>query len=87
MKKIILITALWCPSCLIMRPRYQTLVSSRDDLIMEEFDYDENPQLVKDKKIGNILPVIIICDEQGMEVSRFVGEFSLKKLIEKFKQL
>jgi len=87
MKKIILITALWCPSCLIMRPRYQTLVSSRDDLIMEEFDYDENPQLIKEKKIGSTLPVAIIYDEQGIEISRFVGEFSLKKLIEKFKQL
>lgn len=87
MKKIVLITALWCPSCLIMRPRYQTIVSSHDDLTIEEFDYDENPQLIKEKKIGSTLPVAIICDEQGMEVSRFVGEFSLKKLIEKFKQL
>jgi len=87
MKKIILITALWCPSCLIMRPRYQTLVSSRDDLIMEEFDYDENPQLIKEKKIGSTLPVAIIYDEQGIEISRFIGEISLKKLAEKLEQL
>ncbi len=87
MKKIILITALWCPSCLIMRPRYQTIVSSHDDLTIEEFDYDENPQLIKEKKIGSTLPVAIIYDEQGIEISRFIGEISLKKLAEKLEQL
>lgn len=87
MKKIVLITALWCPSCLIMRPRYQTVVSSHDDLTIEEFDYDENPQLIEEKKIGSTLPVAIIYDEQGIEISRFIGEISLKKLAEKLEQL
>jgi hypothetical protein len=70
-----------------MRPRYQTIVKSHPDLMMEEFDYDENPQLVKDKKIGSTLPVAIIYDEQDKEISRFVGELSPKKLIEKIEQL
>lgn len=87
MKKIVLITALWCPSCLIMRPRYQTVVKSHLDLTMEEFDYDENPKLVKDKKIGSTLPVAIIYDEQEKEISRFIGEISPKKLAEKIEQL
>lgn len=87
MNKIILVTALWCPSCLIMRPRYQTVVSSRANLTMEEFDYDENPQIVKSKKISSTLPVAIIYDEQGREILRLVGEISLKKLVEKIEQL
>jgi hypothetical protein len=70
-----------------MRPRYQTIVSSHDDLTIEEFDYDENPQLIKEKKIGSTLPVAIIYDEQGIEISRFIGEISLKKLAEKLEQL
>ena len=87
MKKIVLITALWCPSCLIMRPRYQMVVSSHDDLTIEEFDYDENPQLIEEKKIGSTLPAAIIYDEQGIEISRFIGEISLKKLAEKLEHL
>lgn len=87
MKKILLITAVWCPSCLIMRPRYQTLTREFDKISLEEIDFDENPSLIKQHHIGHVLPTAIIFDETGQELTRFIGEVSMKKLLETFSSL
>lgn len=85
MKKIILFTAIWCPSCLIMRPRYQALVTAFD-YRLEEVDFDDNSHLVKAYNIGKTLPVAIIIDDQLQEIKRIIGEVSPKKLQELLKQ-
>ncbi|HHU59704.1 TPA: thioredoxin family protein [bacterium] len=85
MKQVILITSLWCPSCLIMRPKYEKLFKEVNiDII--EYDYDEDIEIVKKYNIGKILPVLII-KEGGLEVARVIGEKKkkeLKKLMEEF---
>lgn len=82
-----LITAVWCPSCLIMRPRYQTLTQKYRDVVLDEIDFDDNPVLIKQHKIGHTLPVAIIFDESQKELVRFVGEMALNKLLETFDKL
>lgn len=85
MKQVILITSLWCPSCLIMRPKYEKLFKEVNiDII--EYDYDEDIEIVKKYNIGKILPVLIIKAD-GEEVARVIGEKNkkeLKKLMEEF---
>ena len=84
MKKIIFITAIWCPSCLLMRPRYQELVKLVSKFEIQEIDYDDNPQLIKKYRVGTTLPVAIIIDQHGQELNRFIGEISKKKLLDYF---
>jgi len=87
MKKIMLFTAVWCPSCLIMRPRYQTIVREHPDIQLEEYDFDESPALIKQCAVGKTLPVAILFDSQKKEIDRYVGEISLKKLLDTFKSI
>ena len=86
MKQVILITSLWCPSCLIMRPKYEKLFKEVNiDII--EYDYDEDIEIVKKYNIGKILPVLIIIKADGEEIARVIGEKkkkALKKLMEEF---
>ncbi len=74
-----LITAIWCTSCLIMRPRYQQILSEHSDWTFEELDFDTEEIIVSDLRIGKILPVAIIEKDQK-EWKRIVGEKSLREL-------
>lgn len=76
--KLIKFSALWCPSCLIMNGRVNKIV---DEYNLEyiEYDYDIDESKVKEYKVGDILPVIII-ENNGKEVIRIIGEKSEKEL-------
>ena len=76
--KLIKFSALWCPSCLIMNGRVNKIV---DEYNLEyiEYDYDIDESKVKEYKVGDILPVIII-ENSGKEVIRIIGEKSEKEL-------
>jgi len=82
MKKIMLITAVWCPSCLIMRPRYQAYVQKHLEFSFEEVDFDDNPSLVKKLSVAKTLPVAIIYTGER-EVVRLIGELSAQNVEEK----
>ena len=76
--KLIKFSALWCPSCLIMNGRVNKIV---DEYNLEyiEYDYDIDESKVKEYKVEDILPVIII-ENNGKEVIRIIGEKSEKEL-------
>ena len=82
MKKILLMTAVWCPSCLIMRPRYQAFVQKHPEFSFEEVDFDDNPTLVKKLGVGKTLPVAIVYAGER-EVTRIIGEHSPKIIEDK----
>lgn len=73
----IIINALWCTSCLFMRPRY---AKNLKDFKIIEYDYDEDQEEIKKYNIGNILPILII-EKDGKEIVRIIGEKSEKELI------
>jgi len=79
MRQIVLITAVWCPSCLIMRPRYQDYVKRHPGWQFTEIDFDESPNIVKQYGVGKTLPAAIVVSE-GKELARVVGEQSVKEL-------
>jgi thiol-disulfide isomerase/thioredoxin len=81
--KIIRISAVWCPSCLVMKPRFAEVEKkySNLDFISLDIDFDEE---VASYNPGNILPVFILYNNDE-EVARLVGEHKteeLSKLIE-----
>jgi hypothetical protein len=77
--KIILITAIWCPSCLIMRPRYDHLKLTPPQIDIQELDYDIDQDEIRPFNPGKTLPIAIIL-EHGSEITRIIGEKSLREI-------
>lgn len=75
--KLIVISSVWCPSCLIMRPRYIDL-SKKYNLELIDYDYDTDEEVVNKYNVGDVLPVCIILKDE--EVTRIIGEKSTKEL-------
>lgn len=84
--KIILITAVWCTSCLIMKPRYQELVKKHNITDFIELDFDMDEEDVESLNIGNTLPVCIMIKEEK-EVKRVIGEKKVKDIEKIFEDL
>ena len=78
--KVLKFGAVWCPGCLIMKPRWQEIENENSWLKNEYYDYDENPDIVAKWHIGKILPVFIFLDKNGDEFLRLIGEQSKKNL-------
>ena len=70
--KIIKITAMWCPSCLIMNNVYEK-IAKEFNLTLESLDYDFDEDKVKELNVGNVLPVLIVYRD-GVELTRIIGE-------------
>ncbi len=83
--KLIKISSVWCPSCLIMQPRYAEIEKAYN-FDMVEYDYDMDSDIVESYKIGDILPVVIVVDND-QELLRIIGEKSKKELEKIFKDL
>ena len=79
--KIIKISAMWCPSCLIMNDLITDLINETDFELVS-YDYDLDQDIVSKYNVDTILPVLIKIDENGNEIKRIKGEHSKKELIE-----
>lgn len=75
MKKIIVISAVWCPSCLILKKHLKKLKQEYSDIEIETLDYDFDEEEVKKYNVGDKLPVIISDD------ARLVGEKSYDEIL------
>lgn len=75
--KIIVVSALWCPSCLILNKNLKKLKEKHPEIEIVKYDYDFDEEEVKKFEVGKILPVIIKGEE------RLVGEKTYEE-IEKF---
>ena len=74
MKKIIIISALWCPSCLILKNHIKKLNKEYPNIEIELLDYDFDEEKVKEYNVGDKLPVIIYQN------NRLVGEKSYEEI-------
>ncbi len=80
--KVIKIGAVWCPGCLVMRPRWAEVEKENAWLKTEYYDFDKDEEIVKKYKIesGN-LPVFIFLDEKENEFLRLSGEIEKDEII------
>ena len=74
-KEIIVIGAVWCPSCLILKKQLKKL-NEEYDLNMKMLDYDLDEDEVQEYNVGQTLPVIIANDK------RLIGEKNYDELVE-----
>ena len=72
--KIIKISAIWCPGCLVMKKVWKNIQSDYQDLDITELDYDMDSEEVNKYNPGKVLPVIIFLDNNGKELTRLIGE-------------
>lgn len=78
--EIIIITAIWCPSCLLMKPKYKKILNNYQDINSHFYDYDFDNDEIKKYNVDKILPVCIIKNND-IEVSRLIGEIKEENII------
>ena len=70
--KILKIGAIWCPECLIMRPRWLAIEKEFPGLEMPEVDVDQQPDIKKKHQVDHI-PTYIFFGQNGEEIFRLKG--------------
>ncbi len=79
--KILRVSAIWCPACIIMRPIYEE-IANKYEFETSELDYDFDEEEVSKLDIGKKLPVAIIYDDNDNELTRICGEKKQKEIEE-----
>ena len=69
--KLVKISALWCPACLIVNNNLNKLLDKYPDLEVETLDYDYDD--VEEYDVGKTLPVLIFYKDEK-EIKRVIGE-------------
>jgi thiol-disulfide isomerase/thioredoxin len=80
MKKMIVISAVWCPSCLILKKDLKRLKEEYNDIEIEMLDYDFDEEEVEKYNVGDKLPVMIYNEQ------RLIGEKSYEEIINFLKE-
>lgn len=79
--KIVKISALWCPACLITNKAINKIKEEYPEIQIVELDYDYDEEEASKYNPGTILPVLIFI-ENGNEVNRLIGEKNYKEIKE-----
>ena len=74
-KEIIVISAVWCPSCLILKKELKKM-HEEYQIDYKLLDYDLDEEIVNEYNVGDKLPVIICGD------NRLIGEKTYDEIIE-----
>ena len=81
-KELLVISAVWCPSCLILNKHLKKIKEEYSNLIISRLDYDMDEEKIFKYNIGDKLPVMIILDEEGNELKRLIGEKSYNEIVD-----
>ncbi len=84
-KELIIISAVWCPSCLILKKNIKKLSEYYPNLVINTLDYDFNEDIVSKYNVGNILPVLI-SKIDNKEINRLIGEKTYEEIINFLKE-
>lgn len=83
--KLIKVTAIWCMSCIYMNEVLKKLEDKNEKRYETiDYDFDADSEEIKHYKVGDILPVYILLDENGDEIDRSIGEKNKKQLLNFF---
>jgi thiol-disulfide isomerase/thioredoxin len=80
MPKITVISAVWCPSCLILKKNLKKLQEEYPNIEIEMLDYDFDEEEVEKYNVGDKLPVMIYNEQ------RLIGEKSYEEIINFLKE-
>ena len=71
--KVIKVGAMWCPACIKMGKFWKEFKDKYTNVEFIDLDLDMDEDEVKPLNIGNILPEIIVYDNDS-EIKRIIGE-------------
>jgi len=77
--KIIMLTAIWCPACLIMDRRVREIIKQYPDWALLQIDIDEDEPMANHYQVDKTLPVFIVEDQNGNILRRVIGELSINQ--------
>lgn len=81
--KVIKIGAVWCQTCLIMKPRWAKIEKQNPWLQNEFYDFDQDADKIKSLSVeAEKLPIFIFLDKNNQELFRKFGELSEKQIQE-----
>ena len=78
--KIIKINAMWCPGCIISKSIWNEIESTYPNHEYISLDYDLDEDVVEKYNVGDILPVVII-EDNNKEIKRIIGEKTKKEIM------
>ncbi len=78
--EMIIISAVWCPDCLIMKKEIKKIKEKYPNINYIEYDYDMDEDKIKKYNVSNTLPLIII-EKNNEEIFRCSGAKKEKELI------
>ena len=85
MKKIIVISAVWCPSCLILKKDLKRIKQEYKNIEIVTLDFDFDEDEVSKYNVKDKLPVII-AEENDKELNRLVGEKNYSEIVNFLKE-
>lgn len=78
-KSIIVISAVWCPSCLILNKHLKKIKENYNiEITKLDYDFDD----IEEYNVGDKLPVIILKDKNDNEIKRLIGEKSYQEIVD-----
>jgi thiol-disulfide isomerase/thioredoxin len=80
--KVLKFGAVWCPGCLVMRPRWEQIEKENPWLETQYFDFDNDKKAVSKYDISDKLPTFVFLDKSSNEFLRLNGEIDKNKLVD-----
>ena len=75
--KYIMISALWCPACIITNNAMDKIIEEKNlDVTRLDYDFDD----ISEYNVGRTLPEIIVFDNDK-EIGRIIGEKNYNELL------
>lgn len=79
--RIVKISAMWCPACIIMNKYWKDIENEFSDIEFVNYDLDIDEEEIKQYNVGNILPVLVVSNN-GIELGRLIGEKKYDEVVE-----
>ena len=84
--KIIKINAMWCPGCLISKSIWSDIENMYPKHEYISLDYDLDEEKVEKYNVREILPVVIV-ENNNEEIKRIIGEKTKKEILEELSEI
>lgn len=83
MNKILLFKMSTCSPCKLLSKLFTQLNIQKEEIVLDE---DDNADTIADKYNIKSVPTVIVLNDEGEELGRFVGSRTKEQLLEEFKK-
>ena len=83
MNKILLFKMSTCSPCKLLSKLFTQLNIQKEEIVLDE---DNNADIIADKYNVKSVPTVVVLNDEGEELGRFVGSRTKEQLLEEFKK-